>query len=218
MAPPDVLQLDDLDDLDLSGAVQVPPARGRASQEAGIALVRELTLDDLPRLSLEREEPLALPSPLARIKYTHHRIAKLVAEGRKGVEIAAITGFSQSRISILQDDPAFAELVEYYKRETDAIYYDAHQRLAEVGIAVVEELAERLEDDPKQFTNKALTDLMGSAFERTILPSKGPKPGSGGAVAPVAVNVTFVKSNESRPTSIDITPPPRALPETDGST
>jgi len=91
---------------------KLSPARGGRKPSAPLFIgePRELTEDDLKELV----NPTALnsaPSQLQRIRSTHHRLAQLVAEGRKGTEISLIMGYSQSRISILQSDPAFQALI-----------------------------------------------------------------------------------------------------------
>jgi len=70
------------------------------------------------------------------------------------------------RISILKKDPAFAELIEYYKTQKDEAYVNVHERLAVLGLSSVEELAERLEDAPEGFTNRELMELSALGLDR----------------------------------------------------
>jgi len=126
---------------------------------------RELTLDDL---ALGRETSLGSTTPhIARLRDTHHRLAKLMAEGLKGVEIHAITGYSQSRISILRNDPAFQELVEFYRQEVSRAYTDTHERLAALGEEAVAELHDRLVETPDNFKNTELLQIAAFAADRT---------------------------------------------------
>lgn len=182
-------------------------ARGRPpSAMFQMAPGRELTEADIESL-IERPHG-ALGSttpPIAKIRATHHALARLLAEGRRAVECSAILGYSQSRISILQNDPAFQELIEFYRAQVREKYLDHHERLANLGTVALEELQERLEEKPEQFSNRELQGLMDTAFDRTVAPSKGQKglitAGSG---APPAVNVSinFVKSSNA-PTLIE---------------
>jgi hypothetical protein len=55
------------------------------------------------------------PNSLQTLRDTHHRVARAVAAGLRGDEIAATTGYSYQRVSILKSDPAFMELVAHYR-------------------------------------------------------------------------------------------------------
>lgn len=156
--------------------------------------VRDLTAADLSDIGAS---PNAVVRPLARIRNTHHQLAKLLAEGRKQVECAAITGYAQSTISILLHDPAFQELLAYYTTQKEAVYLDVHQRLAQLGLTAVEELQERLELSPEKFSNEMLNKIMESTMDRSVAPARGSPQGAGGGTN-VAVTVEF------------ITPPPPA--------
>jgi hypothetical protein len=152
---------------------KLSPARGGRKPSAPLFIgePRELTEDDLKELV----NPTALnsaPSQLQRIRSTHHRLAQLVAEGRKGTEISLIMGYSQSRISILQSDPAFQELVAFYKNQQQAIFLDVQERLKDLGLAATEELRERLEENPGGFTVRDLLEVQTKAFDRSVAPPK----------------------------------------------
>lgn len=154
-------------------SAKLSPARGgrKPSVPLSIGTPRELTEDDLQELVT----PTALgtqPSQIQRIRSTHHRLAQLIAEGRKGTEISLIMGYSQSRISILQSDPAFQELVAFYKNQQTAIFLNVQERLADLGMAATEEIRERLEENPSDFTVNQLLDVQKAAFDRSIAPPK----------------------------------------------
>jgi hypothetical protein len=152
---------------------KISPARGgrRPAAPLTIGTPRELTEEDLSEL--ENPTPLGTAPPvIQRIRSTHHRIAQLVAEGRKGTEISLIMGYSQSRISILQSDPAFQELVAFYKNQQNAIFSNVQERLADLGMAATEEIRERLEENPGNFTTRDLLEVQKAAFDRSIAPPK----------------------------------------------
>lgn len=179
---------------DILGPLLVPSARGRAKAPLSISYIRNLGPGDVE--ALMAPEPLgSQPTLISKLRSPHHQIARLLAEGRKAVEVSYITGYSQSRISILQNDPMFRELLSYYATQTEALYLDVHARLAALGIATMEELQERLEAEPDKFTKKELMELMQLCFDRSITP--GARPQSGGAE--VTVNVKLV-TPEARPT------------------
>lgn len=82
---------------------------------------------------------------LKRISERHRMIARLLADGKRPGEIVALTGYSNSRISILQNDPAFMELVATYREQAQAQYLGIHQKLAGVASDALDVLADRLE-------------------------------------------------------------------------
>lgn len=159
-----LLSLDDLRSM-------IGSARGRAGAPLACHYVRDLTEDDMEQLL--HPEPVGSTTPLLkRLRSHHHHIAKLCADGEKDVQVAAITGMSISRISLLRQDPAFQELVTYYQAQAEAKYLDVHERLANLGTAVIEELTERLEEAPENFSHKELRELGEFVLDRSVAPPK----------------------------------------------
>ena len=77
-----------------------------------------------------------------------------------------------------------------------------HNRLATLGATAVEELQERLEDKPEDFSNKELRELVESTMDRSVAPAKGgPKGPSGSGGQPLSINVNFVNTS-SQPTQL----------------
>jgi hypothetical protein len=111
-----------------------------------------------------------LSSGLKKIRDSHHALAQAVASGRKHVEIAAETGYSQSRISILLKDPAFGELVAHYREKKAAVFVDTHRRLKALLDDVVAELHERV-DEPEISTGELLEIAKFSADRAGFGPS-----------------------------------------------
>lgn len=107
------------------------------------------------------------PPPLKKIKETHHRLARLLASGLKPVEVAAITGFTQSRISILKNDPAFQELLAHYANTVESKWADMHEQLAGVSLDVLHELRDRLHDSPESMSTDQLMKFLDSMLDRT---------------------------------------------------
>ena len=157
--------------IDLEALALIGAGRGKKSAPVQVAYVRDLCEEDLGDLLLPAPLGTSTPS-IKSIRAPHHTLARLIADGEAGVKISAITGYSQSRISILQEDPTFRELVEYYKGQKDEIYLDHHKRLAEVGTMALEVLAENLEKEPEEFSNKLLLSIVESTFDRSVAPSK----------------------------------------------
>jgi len=100
----------------------------RAGAGTRIVSVRPITETDLELL----RQPAARYG-LATIRDSHHNIARHLAAGLRLHEVAAATGYSISRVKMLRDDPAMAELVSHYRSIIDerwAETVDAHQELA----------------------------------------------------------------------------------------
>jgi hypothetical protein len=163
----------DIGSMDASGAAF---GSGHPLGRVPFTLEGELSAGDL-------EEMLATPKPgtpaIKNLRNQHHALARLLAEGRNGVECSEITGYSPSRISILQGDPTFADLVQYYRGQVSERYLNVHERLAAIGVTCLEELQERLEVNPNEFTVRELREIMESTFDRSVAPSKGSPKGAG---------------------------------------
>lgn len=190
--------------LALLGEDHSPPRAALA-----VAYRRDLTPADL---TVVGGVSLGVSTPsIKKIRHIHHSLARLLAEGRKPVECSAITGYSQSRISILQRDPAFSELVEYYKTQVEAQYTDIHAKLAVLGTMAIEELQDRLEGDGEEgppLSNKELMALAELTLDRSVAPPKagagragqGPAVSGGGPL----ITIQFVQPAEQVPLTIDV--------------
>lgn len=179
--------------------VVIGSARGRKPKEATFHVVRELTRADLDLLVNPPPKGL-VTRPLAAMRTAHHNLARLVAEGIKGVEISARTGYSQSWISILQQDPAFQELVAYYSEQREEAFVDFQQRLASFGLTCMEELQARLEEDPKNVKWRELLEAMQMALDRSVTPNARPSQGGGS----LNLKIEFVGKDDGK--IVDITP------------
>lgn len=87
-------------------------AKGAIATGVKIAGVRDLTRDDLTRLEAPRQV-----TRLAKIRESHHALARLIASGLSNAECAEATGYSYNRVSMFRKDPAFQELVSKYQAE-----------------------------------------------------------------------------------------------------
>lgn len=183
------VQFDDLADLE-TAILSAPPPRGRLPKSLAFGPSRPLEGADIAALY----SPTAIVTPvnpLQEIRHRHHLLARLVAEGHKYVAISGMIGISQSRITVLMDDPAMQELVAHYAEKVQTEYLDVHTRLASLGVSAMEELQERLDDEEKRanIKTKELTEIIEKSFDRSIAPNK-----SAGASSGVSVSVNFIKS------------------------
>lgn len=163
--------IDDID-LDLCELPRTGPGRQPANVTA--EYVRDLEPQDLliPPVQVQT-------APVIKdIKDRHHALARVLASGESEGVASAITGYSQSRISILKADPQFCELLEFYRGqaidETEAF----RKRMVMVGMTALGELAERLENEPEKFTPGTLKDIAKDLADRTgHAPSSKPAQG-----------------------------------------
>jgi len=184
---------DDLADLEAIALLAPPPARGKAAKALAFGCQRELTVQDIAALHAP-EALVTRQAPLQVLRYRHHRLARLIAEGHKHVAICEMVGYTPGRISVLLEDPAFRELVEHYAEEVKQEYLDVHERLAALGISAMEELQERLEDSPKALSNKELQGIMETALDRSIAPNKAAGHSASAGSGKTSIQINFVKS------------------------
>ncbi len=169
---------------------EIGSARGRRPRVPDYVYLRDLNGADLellknpPRLGIETPH-------VARMTNRHHALARLLAEGKKWWECSAITGHSQTRISLLQDDPSFQELIEFYRAQLTTVYLNVHERLAALGISCMEELQERLETEPDTFSARELREIMDTAFNKSVAPDKSTGKNGGGPAQGVNIQINF---------------------------
>lgn len=146
-----------------SGEVPLIPVRGRQLSGLEVELLGRADAADLvPSSSVSTQQA----PTIKRLKQIHHELARLIASGLSMAEVAASTGYSASRISILQKDPSFKGLVDHYKAHRDEIFCDVHKRMATLGLDAADELQERLETNPESFSVGQLTELMKATLDR----------------------------------------------------
>jgi hypothetical protein len=149
-----------IDELDFSP----PRLLGAVPRETEGYFVRDLTKADLQALDAPRG---TLPKAIQRIRASHHSLARCLASGIKPVQAALVTGYSQTRISLLLRDPTFAGLVEDYKREAREIFADLNERMVNLSLDAIEELQDRLADAPEGFSTGMLLDMVKACADRT---------------------------------------------------
>ena len=150
-------------DLDIS-AKDVARTLGRAPVPFSHSLARELVPADLARLAVE--QGITAPN-VKRMNDRHHALAKHLASGKKPAEAALMTGYCLSRVSILQADPAFAELLAFYRSDRDIAEAQVIERVSTLTLSVVAELEDRMENDPDSFKTRELLDIATAGLDRT---------------------------------------------------
>jgi hypothetical protein len=118
--------------------------RGRAAAALHFAEVRALDTADIALLGAEKG---SRAPALKRLGDRHHALARCLASGMPDGDAAIACGYVASRVSILKGDPAFQELLAFYRDDTQKAYRDMHERLAGLSRDAVDELHLRLEED-----------------------------------------------------------------------
>lgn len=125
--------------------------------------VREL--DEVDIALLQEERGTSAP-PLKRLSERHHALARCLASGMGDSDAAITCGYVLSRVSILKADPAFQELLAFYRQDVNSKYLDMHGVLAGLSLDAAMELRERLEAD-SQVDEKTMS--VGQLIELTKL-------------------------------------------------
>ena len=128
------------------------------------SIIRSLMPTDLELLEVEGSTKAP---PLKRLGERHHALARCLAEGKQPWEAAITCSYSPSRVSILQADPTFANLVEYYRSNIDAEFYDPYKKLASITSDAMDILADRMEDAPEKMRTDQLIELSKMGLDRT---------------------------------------------------
>lgn len=140
--------------------------RSATPEPVRVEVVREIREADLALLG---QQPTAVRNgtTLRRLRDSHHQVAKLAADGLKPAEISALTGYTLSRVYVFLSDPAFKELISFYRENKEKEYTDFHGRMAQFGMDVLQELHQRLDEDPDKFDNDFLRGLVKDMADRT---------------------------------------------------
>lgn len=141
---------------------------GRASRPISATQVR--LLDDTDLCLLQEEKGSKAPA-LKRLSERHHALARCLASGMEDGDAAITCGYVPSRVSILKADPAFQELLAFYRSDVNSKYLDMHGVLAGLSLDAAMELRERLEaemqSDEKKLTFGQLGELVKLGADRT---------------------------------------------------
>lgn len=173
--------------------------------------IRDLTAEDIQSLATRAAYGSQPGTLIQKLRAPHHTLARLVAEGKSHPECSVITGYTVEYVVMLERDPAFRELVAYYKEQVSAAYINVHERLAVLGATAMEILQERLTDDAQvaKLSVGALREIMNDALDRSVAPSKvnqGSFGAGNGQELPRAININFVSAAPVLPTGATSSP------------
>lgn len=155
-------------DLDLVEGTGYTRTQGRGRVDVEPTFTRNLEPADIEMLSAEGR--VVVPQTLKSLKDSHHRIAQLLAMGLRPWEISSQTGTTVNRISILQADPTFDELVSHYRKQIqDGVIVkavDIVERYSAFTVDAMQELHRRLDESPDEFTVGTLTEAIKTFGDR----------------------------------------------------
>jgi len=143
--------------------------RGRKPVRPGIGNIRELTADEVRGMKPGRV------NPIKRFRDSHHRMARLFASGLRVNEVAALTGYSVSRVSLFHTSPAFKELIAEKRQVEEEIYRDAitayNALILSNGLKAERKLADKLDDDDEaeEMSTRELVSISRDAADRVGL-------------------------------------------------
>lgn len=159
----------EMDQLVSDIGLALPAAKGRKPVSLMVGETRPLNAEDvaIAQATPEGALPTSTAPLVKQLRQRHHQLAQLLAKGVRELEASIQTGYSLSRISILKADPAFRELLKYYSDQERAASVEMTERLAQLGIATIEELQYRLDEDPESFENTELMKMSEMLLDRT---------------------------------------------------
>lgn len=183
---------------------------GRAATPLEFQEIGPLDEADIAALQLNRG---VKSEPLKRLSQRHHSLARNLAAGMPVGEAAIICGYDISRVSILQGDPTFQELLKFYSLQVDAQYANLHESLAALSVDAAETLRDRLENNPDDLSTGALIDIVKMSADRTGM---GPQTKSEvSVVVGMADRLRLarerVAARQIEASAVDITPSPEDL-------
>jgi hypothetical protein len=143
--------------------------RGRKPIKPAIGAVRELTSDEV------RSMPRARTEPIQKFRDSHHRMARLFASGLRVGEVAELTGYSVSRVSLFHSSPAFQDLIAEKRKVEDEIARDRITQYNDLilsnGLKAERKLADKLDDDDdsEELSVRELISIARDAADRVGL-------------------------------------------------
>ena len=166
---------------------EATPQASRLRQPLRIEVVRTLSDEDISGGFLTP----APPPTLREIKSSHHSLARLLAQGRTHIEASRITGYSPSYIGRLSKDETFRELILHYTTVDEIASTDFLGSMREVGLDMLNELRERVEQDPKSLSTAQLHEGIKLLL---VEPMKSEAMRGGLAAGTGPITITFVAS------------------------
>ncbi len=194
-SPPQVSEDDLWEELSLGRT------RRRGVRDSNVEIVRSLSDADMPRLMANVAPAGESPgqSPLVRLRYSHHHLARRLAQGDSIEDAAAATGYAPGTIRTLQDNASFKGLLAHYLTEVEVQHIETLERMKTVGLDLLERFHERVQDEGEDWTKREMMEgvemllvkpLRALIENRRGLPQSAPEGG-------VHIAVNFVQPEPS---------------------
>jgi hypothetical protein len=162
------------------------------ASELFVDVVRPLTPEDVPMLNMPVKS--SLPGTQT-IRHSHHKLAQLIVQGIDQETCSLMTGYAPSVVSNLQRDPAFQELIAYYRSERQIVFVDVLERMKVLGLSTLDELQHRLELEPEKFSKRELLEMA----KLLLIEPQNKSAGGGQAPSALTLNVEFVTATPVQP-------------------
>jgi hypothetical protein len=104
---------------------------------------------------------------LKALRHTHHRLAQMLAGGMDETIAATLCNYTIARVGQLKANPAFQELLAYYKNTVDVAFMDFATASAELGKDFLMRLQEVLDESPEKFSPSQLLEAYRLIADRT---------------------------------------------------
>lgn len=131
---------------------------------AGRVLERlPLEARDIAKLAVEGPQHSGSVYDLEHMRYSHHGVARMLSSGMRPLEVARQTGYSPATISVLQEAPAFKELMAHYMEKADQSAFDLSESIhlaAGEGITRTLETLRTGQDLNPAWVHKVTMDLV----------------------------------------------------------
>lgn len=148
-------------DLDLNDLVK----RGGAKPTSIHMLeVGEIGEGDIPTLQAERDSKAP---PRKKMRYRHHTLAKALATGATPGTAAILAGFTLPTVSILQNDPAFKELIAFYSQDANKTFDLINEKKLGITSQALDLVAERFAKEPEKIKTDTAWSIAREGLDRS---------------------------------------------------
>lgn len=142
----------------------------RKEKTPSIEEVRELTVEEV------REMPRGTLTRIAKLRDSHHTVARLLALGNSIGEVAVQAGYSYNSVSMLAQDPSMQELVAHYREMLNGQFLatvdEYYSGLVAARNKALRRINDKLDDDEADLSISQLHAIHSDAADRTGYPKR----------------------------------------------
>jgi hypothetical protein len=161
-----------------------PRILGRADGPVVHAFVRALREEDIGLLDAPRPTAKPQGNAIKRLGDRHHALARYIAQGYKPAEAAFLSTYAVATVHSLLANPAFKELVEWYRSGETRDMRTNFARLIGLSADASDVLQDRLEGAPEEISTPQLIEIIKLGNDRT-----GNGPVSGNVTVSINANI-----------------------------